>query len=480
MYDIIIIGAGVVGGMIARKLASYDLKVAILEKENDVCAGATMANSAIVHSGYDPIPHTLKAKFNVASVPLFEQISQELDVPFQQIGSLTVATEPEQLAHLDELVLRAKENGVEVRLIGKEELHQIEPNITPEAIRALYAPTAGIVDPFLLTAHAVENAIDHGTELFLNERVIKIEDADGIYTVITKKGHQFQAKIVINAAGVHSDDIARLIGDHYFKITPRKGEYFVLDHFARGFVNHVIFPLPSKAGKGILITPTTAGNYLIGPSSEFVAEKDQVATDQMTLNYVKQNAASLIAKIPFNQVIRTFSGIRSTPSGGDFIIEESPSHPGFIHVAGIESPGLVASPAISAYVVEELVSKRLPLVPRPSYNPRIKPYTRLANLTLKERVKLIKEHPEYGHIICRCEQISAGEIQEYLNRSLPPRSVKAVKKRTRAGFGKCQGGFCQTQVIALLAKHYNIPITEVNYDREGSEIVIASSRGDRV
>ncbi|HKM10838.1 MAG: NAD(P)/FAD-dependent oxidoreductase [Bacilli bacterium] len=479
MYDIIIIGAGVIGALVARKLAAYELKVAILEKGNDVCSGSTMANSAIVHSGYDPVPGTLKAKFNVASNPRFEQICQELDVPFQRIGSLTVATEKEQLPQLEALTKRAQENGVPVRIISQEELRQIEPNITPSAIQALFAPTAGIVDPFLLTIHAVENAIDHGTELFLNEKVTQISKENGIYTLFTRKEHQYQAKVVINAAGVHSDDIARLVGDEYFTITPRKGEYFVLDHFKAGFVNHVIFPLPSKAGKGILITPTTAGNYLIGPSSQFVSEKERVTTDSITLNYVKENAQRLIPNIPFSQVIRTFSGLRATPIGEDFIIEESRQNPGFIHVAGIESPGLVASPAISDYVVDTLVMKRLPLIKRANYNPRIRPYTRLKNLSSEERDALIEKNPEYGQIICRCEQISAGEINEYLQRNCPPHSIKAVKKRTRAGFGKCQGGFCQIHVIHLLAKHYQIPVTKVNYDEEGSEVLIASSRGDQ-
>ena len=289
MYDILIIGAGITGTLIARELSCYQLKVAILDKENDVGNKTTNANSAIIHSGYDPVPGTLKAKFNVLGNPMFDQLSEELDVHFYRIGSLTVALYNEQLKTLEELASRSKENGVEVKLLTAEEVKKIEPNINPIVKGALLAPTAGIIDPFNLCVHAMENAIDNGVKCFLNERVVDIKKENDIYEVITKK-NVYEAKIVINAAGNFSDKIASMVEPIDWKITPRKGEYFVLDHYKTGLVNHVIFPLPSEKGKGILVTPTSSNNYLVGPSSELIDDKEDWGTDTPTLANVSFNS----------------------------------------------------------------------------------------------------------------------------------------------------------------------------------------------
>lgn len=472
MKDVIVIGAGAVGAFIARSLSRYEISVLVLEKENDVCDATSMANSAIAHSGYDPKPGTKKAKFNVLGNRMMKQVCLDLDVPFDMCGTLTIATEDSQISLLEELVARGKENGVPTKLLSAEEVKRMEPNINPAVKGALLCESGGIVNPFLLTAHAMENAIDNGVTLALNEEVTSIKESGGHFLVKTKE-HAFEAKVVINAAGVHSDDIAKMVEEIDWCINPRKGEYYVLDHFAKGFVNHVLFPLPSEKGKGILVTMTTSGNYLVGPSSEFVDDKDDVSTDSLTLANVKAEAKNLVPNIPFNEQIRVYSGLRATPSTHDFIIETSKKYDNFINVAGIESPGLVSSPAIGEYVAKELVGAVLDLKEKTNYNPKVKPYISPLNMSVKEKNDIIKNYPHYGKIICNCEKVSLGEIEEVLSRSLPVNSVKALKKRTRAGFGKCQGGFCQPLVLEILAKRKGISPLDVVYDGKGSEILLS-------
>lgn len=475
MEDIIIIGGGAVGAFVARNLSRYELNVLVIEKQNDVGDETSMANSAIVHSGYDPVPGTKKARFNVEGNRMFPKVCEELDVEFVPCGSLTVAIYDEQLPLLKDLAKRGEENGVPVQLLSCEEVKAMEPNITPDVKGALLCPTAGIVNPFTLVAHAFESALDNGVKLSLGEEVLSIEKADGHFVLKTNKGVR-EAKIVINCAGVKSQEIAAMVDDIDWTVNPRKGEYYVLDHFAWNFVNHVLFPLPSEKGKGILVTMTTSGNYLVGPSSEWVEDKDDGSTDAETLQNVRAQATAMVPNIPFREQIRTFAGLRATPSTHDFIIEESKSSPNFINCAGIESPGLVSSPAIGRYVVEELVRGKIELKEKKSYNPCIRKYVDISALSQEERERYVKENPHYGEMICNCEKVSLGEIEDVLSRSLPALTIKAIKKRTRAGFGKCQGGFCQPKVLFLLARKLGISPLEVLYDRKGSEILDKESK----
>ena len=468
MYDIIVIGAGVIGSFIARELAKYEANILVLEKENDVGNVTSMANSAIVHSGYDPVPGTLKAKFNVLGNKLYEKTCEELDVKFYKTGSMTVATVKEHLLVLKDLEKRAHENGVEVKLLSEKEAKDLAPNLNKSVIGALYCPTAGIVDPFNLVVHAMENAIDNGAELKLNEEVVKIDKTPNGYNVVTNRG-EYETKIIINATGINGDKISDMVTPHHFEITARKGEYYVLDHFDDNFLSMPIFPLPSEKGKGILMTPTSSHNYLVGPSSEFVNEKDDLSTDSLTLKQVKEQALLIMNNIPFNMTIRTFAGNRPTPSTHDFVIEKVDNH--FINAVGIESPGLVSAPAIGKYIADELIQELVELKKKEKYNPCVKKYVHMQMLSFEERQKKIKENPKYGHIICKCEGVSEQEILDLMERSCPPRSIKAVKKRVRAGFGRCQGGMCQPLVANLLAKHLNIKISDVNYDELGTNIV---------
>lgn len=474
MFDILIIGAGVIGAFIARELAKYDAKILVLEKENDVGNVTSMANSAIVHSGYDPVPGTLKAKFNVLGNALYKQTCEELDVKFINCGSLTVATEEKHLEILNDLIKRAQENNVPVQLLSKEEAHKMEPNLNDNVIAALYCKTAGIVDPFNLVVHAMENAIDNGVNLALNEEVIDIKKIENGYKVITKN-NEYEAKIVINASGINGDKISDLVTTHHFDINPRKGEYYVLDHFDNNYLNMTIFPLPSEKGKGILMTPTSSHNYLVGPSSEFVDDKDDLSTDTLTLRQVKEQASLIMKDIPFNMTIRTFAGNRPTPSTHDFVIEKVNDN--FINAVGIESPGLVSAPAIGKYIADELVQTIHTFKKKENYNPKVKKYVHMLDLSLEERQKMIKKNPKYGHIICRCEFVSEQEVLDVLNRSCPPHSIKAMKKRVRAGFGRCQGGSCQPIIANILASHYGINMLDVNYDELNTEVVKFETKG---
>ena len=469
IHDVLIIGAGVTGTMIARELSKYRLDVVILDKNNDAGDATSSANSAIVHSGYDPEPGSLKAKFNVLGNAKYPELVKQLDVPFEQCGSLTIATEDEQLEVLKELAERSKINGVTVQLLNKEEVLKMEPNINPEVKGALFAPTAGIIDPFNLVVHAMENAIDNGVTFLRSHEVLDIKKENDVYKVKTNKGDLF-AKVVINAAGLKSDKIASMVEDIDWAITPRKGEYFVLDHYAEGLVRHTIFPLPSKKGKGVLVSQTTSGNYIVGPSSE-PSDPDDVSTDTETLNNIRKAATIMVPSIPFRETIRVFAGERATCTRHDFIIEYSKLDKHFINVAGIESPGLASSPAIAEYVVNELVKPILTLKSKPNFNPCIKPYHRMYYLSEEEKQKVLKENPDYGVMICNCEHISLGEIEDALSRSCPPVSIKGVKRRTRAGYGKCQGGFCQPKVLMLLAKHYGVSPTQIPLAEDGSYII---------
>lgn len=470
-YDIIIIGAGVVGAFIARELSKYKLDVLVLDKENDVGNVTSMANSAIIHSGYDPKPNTLKAKLNVLGNKLFDQIADELDVSFARVGSLTIAMDEEQLETLKSLQERAKINGVEVELLSKEETLKKEKNLNPNLLASLYAKSAGIVDTFNLVAHAFENAIDNGIELLLGKEVVDIQYKISSFFVYTKDNNVYQANYIINASGLASDKIAKMIGNISWSIKPRKGQYYLLDHISDILVKSTIFPLPSTKGKGILISRTTSGNYLVGPSSEFVDSIDDFATDKETLDDIRRQSVELIPDIPFHENIRVFSGLRATSTTGDFIIENDSNNDRFLNIGGIESPGLVASPAIALYVVDNFVGQKFKLEIKENYNPRVRKYIKAKALREEERNDLISSNPDYGEMVCYCEQVTLGEIKDCLSRSVAPRTIKALKKRLRIGFGRCQGGFCQTRTLIELANHYNINLEEVLFDKENSNIL---------
>lgn len=478
MKDVIIIGAGVIGASIARRLAKYKLDVLVLEKNSDVGDETSCANSAIVHSGYDPHPGTLKAFHNVRGNEMFSEVCRDLDVEFERIGSLTIATSLEECEILDGLYKNALDNGVEVEMLCKENLFKMEPFVTKKALKALYAPTAGIINPFELVVALMENAMDNGVELHLDEEVIDVKKLDNSYLVKTTLG-EYESKVVINASGLNSDVINNYVSDKKEKVLPRKGEYYVLDHFTNDttkYVTHTLFSVPSSKGKGVLVSPTTHGNYLIGPSSEFSTDKEDKSTDKETLDNVLIQAKRLVDDIPMKHLIREFSGVRCYHESNDFVINEPVK--GFINLLGIQSPGLASSPSI-ALEVEEMVGKELELKEKENYNPKRRPLIRLNKKSLEEREELIKKDPNFGVMICRCEKVSLGEVLDCIHRNCGARTIKGVKKRVRPGFGKCQGGFCEPLVNKILANELGVDELNINYCNKGSYILLNKTKEEQ-
>lgn len=476
MYDVIIIGAGIIGSSVARNLSKYNLDILVIDKENDVSNGTTKANSAIVHAGYDAEPNSLKAYFNVKGNEIMEDLCKELDVPFERIGSYVLALNDNEISVLENLKQSGIENGVPgLEIISKEEIKKREPNISDNVVAALYAPTGGIVGPWELAIAMMENAMDNGVDLKLNQKVLSIEKLDSGYEITTNRD-KFQSKYVINAAGVYADDIHNMVAKPKFKITPRKGEYYLLDKKAGDHVNSVIFQSPSDLGKGVVVLPTIHGNLLIGPDAQNLDDKLNLSTNSENLKYVKESANKAVKDIPYWDVITSFVGLRAGSDIGDFIIEEIKDAPGFIDVAGIESPGLTAAPAIGEYVASLLKNIDKNFAINKNFNPTRRIHYTFMELSDEEKIKLIKKDSKYGNIICRCENVTEGEIVDIIHRNAGATTIDGVKRRARPGGGRCQGGFCQPKVMEILARELNIDITEVLKDKLGSNVAIEETK----
>lgn len=477
MYDIVIIGAGIVGSFLAYDLSKYHLKVAVVEKENDVANGASMANSAIIHAGHDPIEGTLKAKLNVQGNKMYEAICKKLDVPYQRCGAFVVATNETERASLLELYQRGQARGIECSLLDASQAHELEPNLADRIVEVLSLPPTAIICPWELSIALMESAMDNQSELFLQQTVKNIEKKDDYFIVTTQK-QTFKAKCVINAAGIYSDEIYQMFSnDVLFEVTPKRGEYFVLDHQGKDLVNRVIYPVPSVLGKGVLVVPTVHDNILLGPNSELIQDKTNFETTEAGLAYVKENITKTMKNIPLQHIIRSFAGLRATSSTHDFVIESAKEDSAFINVAGIESPGIASAPAISEYVIEQLVKKVFPLSLKESMISR-RPPIQLSKLSNQEKNDLVKQDPRYGRIVCRCEQISEAEIVDCIHRNCGAISVKGVKKRVRPGMGRCQGGFCEPLVVEILARELHISKLDVINDQEDSFILKSISKGE--
>lgn len=475
MYDVAIIGAGVIGASIFRELTKFKLKVVILEKENDVAMGTTKANSAIIHSGYDPEHGTLMAKYNVKGNEMFEGICKELSVPFKRNGSLVIAFSEEEL----ELLKILYENGIKnkvkrLELLNKDEVLSKEPNLSENILGALYAPTGGIVGPFEYTIALIENGIENGGEIKLSSEVIGIEK-DDTFKINIKNKEIVEAKYLINAAGVYCDKIHNMICKEQFKIIPIRGEYYVIDKNESKTFEHTIFQCPTKLGKGVLVTPTVHGNLIVGPNAETIVDKDSVKTTSKGLEYIKETSAKTTNKINFRNSIRNFSGLRAHSDNGDFIIEENEEVKGFIDVAGMKSPGLSAAPAIAIDVLDILKNTGLKMDKNDKFNP-YREQIRFMELSLEERAEVIKKDSRYGRIICRCEQITEGEIVDAIKRSFGTISLDGVKRRCRPGMGRCQGGFCGPRVQEIISRELNIPLESIVLEKDGSYILTGKSR----
>ncbi len=454
MYDVAVIGAGVIGGAIARELMRFELSVCILEKENDVAMGATKANSAIVHAGFDAKEGSMKAKMNVRGSKIMEQKAKELDVKYQNNGSLVIGYNEEDRKTLEELFTRGTKNGVEkLALLSGDEARALEPNLNQNVTCALHAPTGAIICPYELAVACVGNAMDNGAALLRNFEVKSITRSDNGSFCIASDSEEVHASYIVNAAGLHADVIAKLAGDDSFSIHPRKGEYVLLDKSVKTPVAHTIFTTPTKMGKGILVSPTVDNNTILGPTSVDMEDKENKNTTSEGLRTVLSSVSDMVAGVPLNTSITSFCGLRAVGNTGDFIIN-NPEH-GFVNAAAIESPGLSSAFAIAEEVIGLLENDGLQLTENKDFSPYRKSYHHFSKLSNSEKNEIIKKDKSFGRIICRCEQVTEGEILEAIRRNPAATDVDGVKRRTRSGMGRCQGGFCSTFVVELLAKEQN-------------------------
>jgi len=491
-YDVIIIGAGVVGCLTARALSRYRLRVLLLEKASDVGTGATKSNTAIVHAGYDPLPGTNKARFNVLGNKMYPQVCAELNVPYSRQGDYVVALSQEEMRTLEELRERGQRNGVPgLEIVSSDQVRRAEPALTPQALGALWAPTGGIVDPFLLTIAAAENAVANGVRLLLEtealgfveeetgERVKQGRRIVGVHTNRGgrkgRKGGTFHCEWIVNCAGLHADEVMAQVGLDGFTIRPRKAEYYVFDK-AKSVVETVLFPCPTPISKGILVTPTTHGNTLIGPNAQNIEDKGDQAVTAQGLSEVLEGARKLVPSLEVRDVIAVFAGLRPSGSTGDFLMEVPRAVERFVNLAGIESPGLTAAPAIAQWVVEALQDHGLELAEKREYNPIRPAPPRFSELSRREQAALMEKDPRYGRVVCRCEMVTEGEIVRAIHAPVPARTYDAIKRRTRCGTGRCQGGFDTPRVIKILARELGISPLEVTKKGPGSELVLRRTK----
>ena len=475
MYDVAIIGAGVIGSAVARELSKYNVKACVIEREEDVCCGTSKANSAIIHAGFDAKPGTLKARLNVRGNEMMDQLSKDLDIPFKRNGSLVVRTKDQDPAGLVELLEKAKANGVpRVRILNREELIAMEPNLSDDVVEALHAPTGAIVCPFHMTIAFAENAYENGVEFFLNTKVENIEKTENGYKLSTDK-QTIEAKVVVNAAGVYSDAFNNMVSSRKLQVIARKGEYMLLDKAAGCHVNQTIFQLPSKMGKGVLVSPTVHGNLIVGPTACDIDDKEGTNTTQKYLDSIGPAAALSVKNVPLRQVITSFAGLRAHEVDGDFVIGEAEGAEGFFNAAGVESPGLSSAPAIGELLAGQIAEK-LSLSKKDNFKATRKGILNPEKLTMEERNALIKEHPAYGNIICRCEMISEGEILDAIHRPLGARSLDGVKRRTRAGMGRCQSGFCSPRTMEILAREVPMAMSDISKSGGKSTYIVGTNK----
>jgi len=478
--DVTIIGGGVIGTVIARELSRYNLNIILLEKEDDVAMGTSKGNLGIIHAGYNADFNTLKGQLNIKSNAMFDKLCQDLKVPFKRIGSLVIGFSEKDLKKLKELKENGEKNNLKnLEIVTGDKLFKLEPNLNHKAKYALYAPSAGIISPYKFTIALADNAVVNGVKVLLETEAIDLKcENSQVVSVLTNKGI-INTRIVINAAGLYADEIAKIAG-YNFRINPLKGEYQLFDKKWGSLVNHVLFPIPTKLSKGIVISPSVHGNLLIGPNCYPVKKKDDLATTDTGMDEIYTEAKKLISHLPDQDTVTSFSGLRATiEEREDFIIEASKKIKGFINVAGIKSPGLSAAPAIAEMVLsilKEVASKifpKLELNYQDNFVETLNELPRLADYLnkIEEWQEIIEKDSDYGEIICRCENISKGEIIQAVQQPVPARSLDAIKRRTRAGMGRCQGGFCSPRVLRILSEELKIPFLKVTKKGLGSEIL---------
>ncbi len=478
IYDVVIIGAGVSGSAVAREVSRYDVSACVLEKCEDVCEGTSKANSAIVHAGFDAAEGSLMAKLNVEGNEMMDQLSKDLDIPFKRNGSLVVCIHEEEIDGLKTLYDRGVKNGVKgLEILTREEAIAKEPNLSDEVVGALYAPTGGIVCPFELNIAMAENANMNGVDFRFNTEVEDIKKGeDGLWHIRTNNG-EYVSRVVVNAAGVYADRIHNMVSEDKMHIIERRGDYLLLDKEVGGFVSHTVFQQPTKYGKGVLVTPTVHGNVLVGPTAIDLEDKEGNNTTAEGLGEVTAKANESVKNLPLRNVITSFAGLRAHLERHEFVIEEVKDAPDFIDVAGIESPGLTASPAIGK-MVGNMLRDKMGLKEKADWIATRKGIKSTQGLSIEEMNALIKENPAYGTIVCRCESITEGEILDAIHRPLGARSLDGVKRRTRAGMGRCQAGFCSPRTMEIINRELGLPYEKITKSGGNSNIILERTKGE--
>ena len=475
MYDVIIIGAGVTGCAVARYLSRYQGSALVLERAEDVCCGTSKANSAIIHAGFDAAHGSLMAKMNVQGNRMLPELAKELDFPFRMNGSLVVCMSEEDMPRLRALYENGVKNGVEgLEIVDAQRLHELEPNVSKNAVAALWAPTGGIVCPFNMTIALAENANANGVDFRFNTKVTGFARGEEGWTVHTEQG-DFQTRYVVNAAGVYADVLHNMVSARKLHITPRRGDYCLLDRQVGGFVSHTVFQLPGKLGKGVLVSPTVHGNIIVGPTAIDIEDRDGTNTTAAGLEELIAKAGISVDNLPIRQTITSFAGLRAHEDHHEFVIGEAEDAPGFVDCAGIESPGLTSAPAIGL-TVAELLREKLGLRKKEDFIATRKGLLDPKSLTKEAYQALIRENPAYGQIICRCEQVTEGEIIDAIRRPLGARSLDGVKRRTRAGMGRCQAGFCSPRVLEILARELGVSQAEITKCGGASRLIVGVNK----
>ena len=468
MRDIIVIGAGVVGCSIARELSKYNLDVLVVEKNSDVSEGISKGNSGIVHAGYNEKIGTLKAKLNIEGNKIFDDLSRDLQFPFKRNGAFILAFKDEEMKTLESLKENGEKLGVEgLEILTREEALNIEPNLNKEIVGVLNVKTSGIVSPYEMTIALAENAAENGVEFKLNSKVTNIEKISEGYKVTLNNKELVSGKLIINASGLEGAFLNNLVSMTKREINPVKGEYCLFDKVAGAMINKTLFQVPNKLSKGVLVTPTAEGNLLVGPNA---VEGKTLETSREGIDEILDKSKKSLEELPVARILNTFSGIRPKTKEGDFIIEEVEDAKNFINVIGIDSPGLTAAPAIGVYVVN-MIKERLDLVEKKNFKKTREKIVRFAELSLEEKNKLIKEKPAYGHMVCKCEFITEGEIVEAIHRPIKALTVDAIKRRTRASMGGCQGIGCTLPISKILSRELGIDISDINKNSEGSPVI---------
>lgn len=473
MYDVIIIGAGIIGTAISRELSKYKGSFLVLEKYDDVSCGTTKANSGIVHAGFDAKVGSRKAFFNVRGARMFEKLSEELEFPYKKNGAFVLAFDEDKDNVLSELMEKAKANGVEnCEILSGDEIRKIEPNVSTKVTKGLYAKDSGIVSPYEMCIAMAENACTNGVKYEFNKEVKDIKYKDNVFKITTIDNSSYECKVLVNCAGVHSDEINNMLSNIKYHITPRKGEYVLLDKEYSFYTKSTLFQLPTKMGKGVLVAPTTHSNILVGPTAYDTNLKDQTWTTYEGLEEVWNKGSLSVPSLNKGGIITQFSGNRAHEDGGDFIVEFSKDVKGLYNLVGIESPGLASSPAIAEYAVDE-ISKYLKLDKNDKFIAKRKAIKRIAGLSSEELNELIKENPQYGHVICRCEVVSEAEIVDAIHRVPGAHDLDGVKRRTRAGMGRCQMGFCTPRIMEIIARELKIDFDDVTKKGNDSKLIVS-------